>query len=89
MVLGEQGIIDQGHWQDLKVKAAPVAKLSTDHQMKENAILSASFDRLGAQLQTKDETEKDLARQSGDPALYRKNSLLMSDRGLKGVQFII
>ncbi|KAI1756695.1 putative ABC transporter [Xylaria castorea] len=70
VVLGNHGIIDQGPWQTIKVKAASLAKFSASHHLSENANLSASFDKLSAQLRTKDETEVDLARQSGDPAIY-------------------
>ncbi|KAI0859592.1 putative ABC transporter [Xylaria cubensis] len=70
VVLGNYGIIDQGPWQTVKVKAASLAKFSASHHLSENANLSASFDKLNAQLRAKDETEVDLARQTGDPAVY-------------------
>ncbi|KAI1427713.1 putative ABC transporter [Xylaria sp. FL1777] len=70
VVLGEHGIIDQGSWQDIKVKAASIAKFSSGRPVKENAVLSANFDKLSAQVRAKDETEVDLSRQTGDPALY-------------------
>ncbi|KAI0189383.1 putative ABC transporter [Xylaria flabelliformis] len=70
VVLGNYGIIDQGPWQTIKVKAASLAKFSASHHLSENANLSASFDKLNAQLRAKDETEVDLARQTGDPAVY-------------------
>jgi hypothetical protein len=54
----------------MKIKAASLAKISPSHHIKDNAVLSADFDKLSAQLRAKDETEIDLARQSGDPALY-------------------
>ncbi|KAI0973805.1 putative ABC transporter [Xylaria arbuscula] len=70
VVLGEHGIIDQGSWLDIKVKAATIAKFSSSHQTKDNAVLSASFAKLSAQVRAKDEIEEDLARHTGDPALY-------------------
>ncbi|KAH2977182.1 hypothetical protein KXW58_005982 [Aspergillus fumigatus] len=71
VVLGDHRIIDQGNWQNIKIKAASIAKFSSRHHTKvNNAVLSAKFDELSAQLRAKDETEIDLARQTGDPALY-------------------
>ncbi|KAI1293173.1 putative ABC transporter [Xylaria venustula] len=70
VVLGEHGIIDQGNWLDIKVKAATIAKFSSGRQAKDNAVLSASFAKLSAQVRAKDEIEADLARHTGDPALY-------------------
>ncbi|KAF7587664.1 hypothetical protein BBP40_006894 [Aspergillus hancockii] len=71
VVLGDHRIIDQGNWQNIKTKAASIAKFSSSHHTKVNsAVLSAKFDELSAQLRAKDETEIDLARQTGDPALY-------------------
>ncbi|GIC92891.1 uncharacterized protein Aud_009366 [Aspergillus udagawae] len=71
VVLGDHRIIDQGNWQNIKIKAASIAKFSSSHHTKvNNAVLSAKFDELSAQLRAKDETEIDLARQTGDPALY-------------------
>ncbi|KAI0127391.1 putative ABC transporter [Xylariales sp. AK1849] len=70
VVLGDRGIIDQGKWQDLNIKATSIAKFSSSHTGKENVILSANYDKLSVQLRAKDETELDLARQTGDVALY-------------------
>ncbi|KAK9424055.1 putative ABC transporter [Seiridium unicorne] len=70
VILGDRGIIDQGSWQDIKVKATSIAKFSSSHGIKENAILSTNFEKLSAQLRAKDETEIELARQTGDIALY-------------------
>ncbi|KAE8384470.1 P-loop containing nucleoside triphosphate hydrolase protein [Aspergillus alliaceus] len=71
VVLGDHRIIDQGNWQNIKVKAASVAKFSSSYDTKvSNAVLSAKFDELSAQLRANAETEIDLARQTGDPALY-------------------
>ncbi|TRX93894.1 hypothetical protein FHL15_005276 [Xylaria flabelliformis] len=78
VVLGNYGIIDQGPWQTIKVKAASLAKFSASHHLSENANLSASFDKLSAQLRAKDETEVDLTRQTGDPAVYKNGSILNS-----------
>lgn len=70
MVLGGNGIIDQGNWQNTETKAASIAKFSSSHYIKDNALLSANFDKLGAQFRAKDEAEIDLSRQTGDSALY-------------------
>jgi hypothetical protein len=75
VVLQDHGILDQGSWQNIKTTAASVVKSSFSHGIKDNAILSANFENLNAQLRAKDETEIDLARQSGDPALYGTFSL--------------
>lgn len=77
VVLGDHRIMDQGNWQNIKIKAASIAKFSSSHHIKDNsAVLSAKFDELSAQLRAKDETEIDLARQSGDPALYGNPHLI-------------
>jgi ATP-binding cassette subfamily C (CFTR/MRP) protein 1 len=70
VVLGDRGIVDQGSWQNIKIKAASIAKFASSHAGKENVVLSANYDKLSAQLRVKDETELDLARQTGDTALY-------------------
>jgi ATP-binding cassette subfamily C (CFTR/MRP) protein 1 len=70
VVLGDYEILDQGNWQNIKIKAASIAKFSSSRYIKDNAILSANFDKLSAQFQAKDEAETDLARQTGDFALY-------------------
>lgn len=70
MVLGDNGIVDQGNWQNIKTKAASIENISSSHYIKDNAILSANFDKLGAQFRAKDEAEIDLSRQTGDSALY-------------------
>ncbi|PYI35295.1 putative ABC transporter [Aspergillus indologenus CBS 114.80] len=70
VVLGEHRIVDQGRWEDLKIKAASIEKFSGSQHTPKNAVLTAKYETLGAQLRAKDETEMDLARQTGDPALY-------------------
>ncbi|GIJ90521.1 hypothetical protein Asppvi_009478 [Aspergillus pseudoviridinutans] len=70
VVLGDHRIIDQGNWQDIRVKAASIAKFTSGHRTRDKAVLSANSDELSAHLRAKDETEIDLARQTGDPALY-------------------
>lgn len=80
MVLGDHRIIDQGNWQNIKIKAASIAKFSSSHHTKvNNALLSAKLDELSAQLRAKDETEIDLARQTRDPALYGNSLSLLMD----------
>lgn len=70
MVLENHGILHQGNWQNIQIRGAPSAKLSSSHRTKDNTELSANFENLGNRLRAKDETEMDLSRQSGDPALY-------------------
>ncbi|KAI1326803.1 putative ABC transporter [Xylariaceae sp. FL0255] len=71
VILGDQGIIDQGNWKDLQIKSESIAKFSSSHALtQEKGTLSASFDKLGAQLRAKGDTGRDLARQTGDTALY-------------------
>ncbi|RAH71174.1 putative ABC transporter [Aspergillus aculeatinus CBS 121060] len=70
VVLGEHQILDQGRWENLKIKAASIEKFPGTQHTQNNAVLAANFEKLGAQLRAKAETELDLARQTGDPALY-------------------
>ncbi|KAH3540206.1 hypothetical protein KXV64_006099 [Aspergillus fumigatus] len=70
VVLGDRRIIEQGNSQDIKTKAPSIAKFSSSHHTKDNAVLSANYDELRAKYRAKDETEIDLARQAGDPTLY-------------------
>jgi hypothetical protein len=69
LVLGDHGIKEQGTWQEIQVKTASVAKFTISPQDK-NTVLSANFDQLRAQFRATDEAETDLARQTGDLALY-------------------
>ncbi|KAK3192091.1 hypothetical protein K4F52_001718 [Lecanicillium sp. MT-2017a] len=70
VVLGDGGVIDQGPWKDIKMKAASVAKFSAGSTTKDKALVSANSNRLNTQLRIKDEAEMDLTRQTGDSALY-------------------
>ncbi|KAI3328394.1 putative ABC transporter [Ustulina deusta] len=71
VVLGNNSIVDQGPWQTIKVKSESLAKFSaTSHHLNENTKLAGGYDALNAQLRVKEETEADLARQTGDPAIY-------------------
>lgn len=63
-------IVEQGAWQEIKTKIASIAKFSSRSQARQNTGLSANFDKLTAQLRVKDETQEDLARQTGDAFLY-------------------
>jgi ATP-binding cassette subfamily C (CFTR/MRP) protein 1 len=69
VVLGDQVVKEQGAWQEIQVKTASVAKFALGPRDK-NAVLSANFDQLRAQFRATDEAEVDLARQTGDLALY-------------------
>ncbi|KAI1150041.1 ABC transporter-like protein [Nemania diffusa] len=70
IVLGNRMIVEQGAWQEIKTKIASIAKFSSRSQARQNTGLSANFDKLTAQLRVKDETQEDLARQTGDAFLY-------------------
>lgn len=70
MILKDHEIVDQGSWQDIQFKATFSTKFSSSYRNRDNAILSANFEKLNNQLRAKDETEIDLARQTGDPTLY-------------------
>ena len=72
IVLGDYGIIDQGNWQSIKIEAGSIAKFSSGNHIKDNTAVAAAFAKLSAQVRAKDEAEIDLARQSGDSALYGK-----------------
>jgi len=62
--------MEQGNWENIKIKATSISKFSTSNSAKENAVILANFAKLNAQVQAKEETEADLSRQTGDPALY-------------------
>lgn len=70
VVLKDHTILDQGNWQSLQFKATFSTKFSSSHRNRDNAFLSSNFEKLNNQLRTKDETGRDLARKTGDPALY-------------------
>lgn len=70
VVLKDHEILDQGNWQIFQFKAAFSTKFSSSSSNNYNAILAASFEKLNNQLRTRDETEIDLARKTGDPTLY-------------------
>ncbi|KAG4028778.1 hypothetical protein MFRU_019g00660 [Monilinia fructicola] len=86
VVLGDHGIIDQGSWQSIKNKAGAIAKFSLGRQSKDNAVVAAAFDKLGAHVRAKDEAEADLARQSGASTLYRYYLRFV---GLKNILLLI
>ncbi|KFX93219.1 hypothetical protein O988_06925 [Pseudogymnoascus sp. VKM F-3808] len=70
VVLGDHGIKEQGTWQAIQVKAVSIAKFTPGPQSKSDVVLSTNFDQLRTQFRAKDEAEVDLARQTGDLALY-------------------
>ncbi|KAF7874446.1 uncharacterized protein EAF02_008423 [Botrytis sinoallii] len=70
VVLGYHGITDQGSSQSIKIKAGSIAKFSSGNHVKDNAAVAAAFARLSTQVRAKDEAKIDLARRSGDAALY-------------------
>ncbi|KAF2968293.1 hypothetical protein GQX73_g5239 [Xylaria multiplex] len=70
IVLDQHGVLEQGSWENIKAKAGSISKFSRSHNPKDNPVLSANFDHLNKQTQVGMETEADLARRTGDPALY-------------------
>ncbi|KAK8149644.1 hypothetical protein G3M48_006221 [Beauveria asiatica] len=70
VVLGNHGVIEQGPWSSIKIKAESIAKFSSVTNATGSSPLAANFNSLNAQLRIKDEDEVDLARQTGDTALY-------------------
>jgi hypothetical protein len=62
----------------MRVKAAYISKFSTNHHTKTMQL--TSFDKLNTQIRAKEETEADLARQTGDPALYGTHLALLTNR---------
>jgi len=70
VVLGDHEIKEQGTWQEIKAKAANIAKFTTRPHEKNNSLLAAGFNKLNVQVREKDEAEGDLSRQTGDFSLY-------------------
>ncbi|KAM3441708.1 hypothetical protein MY4824_001486 [Beauveria thailandica] len=70
VVLGNHGVIEQGPWSSIKIKAESIDKFSSVTNATGSSPLAANFNSLNAQLRIKDEDEVDLARQTGDTALY-------------------
>ncbi|KAF5016110.1 hypothetical protein F66182_12314, partial [Fusarium sp. NRRL 66182] len=70
VVLKDHEILDQGNWHKNQFKATFSTKLLSSYRNKDSTILAANFEKLNNQLRAKDETELDLARQTGDPSLY-------------------
>ncbi|KFY68700.1 hypothetical protein V496_00844 [Pseudogymnoascus sp. VKM F-4515 (FW-2607)] len=70
VVLGDHRIKEQGTWQAIQVKAVSIAKFTPGPQSKSDVVPSINFDQLRTQFRAKDEAEVDLARQTGDLALY-------------------
>lgn len=70
VILEDHGIKEQGNWQTIKGKASSIAKFTSSSQGKHDPGQSVNFDKLSAQTRAKDEAEIDLARQTGDSALY-------------------
>jgi hypothetical protein len=86
VVLGDHGIKEQGPWQDIKIKATLIAKFSSKPQASNNHVLSSGFDKLGAQVRAKDEAAFDLARTTGDFALYGTVLVPFTDENLRLIE---
>lgn len=68
--MGDHGIKEQGTWQEIEARAGSVTRFLPKSELKNDNTLSTSFDKLNAQIRVKDEAAVDLARQTGDFALY-------------------
>jgi hypothetical protein len=86
VVLGDHGIKEQGAWQDIKIKAASIAKFTSKSQVNNDPVLSSGFDKLGAQVRAKDEAAFDLARKTGDFALYGTALVPFTDEILRLIE---
>ncbi|KAI1270368.1 putative ABC transporter [Xylariaceae sp. FL1019] len=71
LVLGDHKIQQRGTWQDIGHSGATATKFSQSTLTRNDPMVSAKYDYLNNQLRAKDETEKDIMRQSGDLAIYR------------------
>lgn len=72
ILLGESRVLEQGPWQSLQGKSAATSKFVPGHisERQNHGVPSADLSKLQAQLRAKDEAEVDLARKTGDIALY-------------------
>lgn len=72
VILGDLGIKAQGGWQTIKSKTESIEKFGSRNPTEGggNSALAKNLDMLSAQLRASDEAEIDLARQTGDSALY-------------------
>ncbi|KAI0391308.1 putative ABC transporter [Xylariaceae sp. FL0594] len=70
VVLGDRGIVDQGVWANVRVKPTSISKFSLTRSGEDDSVLTTNFARLDAQVHAKEDTEADLSRRTGDPALY-------------------
>jgi ATP-binding cassette, subfamily C (CFTR/MRP), member 1 len=72
VVLGDGEIKEEGSWDKIKGKTAAIAKFipSRDHFEGFATVEGVANFKLTAQLRARDEAEVDLARKTGDIALY-------------------
>ncbi|KAB5582239.1 putative ABC transporter [Coniochaeta sp. 2T2.1] len=72
VLVGNGRMIEQGTWQTLQAKSAAISKFipNASSELKNDGPVSSTNNKLQAQLRAKDEAETDLARQTGDFALY-------------------
>jgi ABC-type Fe3+/spermidine/putrescine transport system ATPase subunit len=72
VVLGDGEVKEQGPWDKIKGKTAAIAKFipSGDHFEGFTTAEGVANSKLTAQLRAKDDAEIDLARKTGDIALY-------------------
>ncbi|KAM3547583.1 hypothetical protein MY1884_009514 [Beauveria asiatica] len=67
VVLGNHGVIEQGPWSSIKIKAESIAKFSSATSATGSSPLAANLNSLNAQLRIKDEDEVDRAYSSSVP----------------------
>ncbi|KAK0708156.1 putative ABC transporter [Lasiosphaeris hirsuta] len=72
VILGNQGVQEQGPWETIKAKTGAIAKFIPRNRPEGNSSLApaSTSTKLSAQLRAKDEAEADLSRKTGDFALY-------------------
>lgn len=73
VLLGDGGVREQGTWDSLQAKLAAIEKFIPPASGKDESKSAPEIDltrRLEAQLRVRDEAETDLARKTGDVALY-------------------
>ncbi|KAB5513252.1 ABC transporter-like protein [Coniochaeta sp. 2T2.1] len=72
VLVGNGRVIEQGTWQTLQAKSAAMSKFipNASSELKNDGPVSSTNNKLQARIRAKDEAETDLARQTGDFALY-------------------
>ena len=74
VVLGNHGVMEQGSWANIMMKAAAIAKFSPSRQVQDHAVRSTDLGKLDTELKLENETKPDLMRQAGNLTLYGESS---------------